>query len=79
MPPINFTKNEARRPESLRIRRDSLRAELEQLSHEPNSAGRLESARRLMLELNRAELLLQASHKRPATLLREIPAGEAAE
>lgn len=42
---------------------DSIRDRLDQLSREPNDAARLVKARRLMLELNRAELLSQASKR----------------
>lgn len=57
--------NQTKNPRQFSKRIVALREQLEQLSREPNDSARLQEARRLMLELNRAELLSQAS-RRPA-------------
>jgi|GEM_PF-6348118 len=57
--------NQTKNPRRFEKRIAALRDQLEQLSREPNDSARLQEARRLMLELNRAELLNQAS-ERPA-------------
>ena len=54
------------KPKGLQAKRDRLRDELEALTDPASGAGHRESSRRLMLELNRAELLLQASARKPA-------------
>ena len=59
--------NQTNNPRQFSKRIVALREQLEQLSREPNNASRLREARRLMLELNRAELLNQASRRPSGT------------
>ncbi|MBI1355628.1 MAG: hypothetical protein GC160_14920 [Acidobacteria bacterium] len=63
--------------ERLQEKRDRLRDQLEQASAHLSGVQHRESTRRLMLELNRAELMLQASARKatPQASAKAAPAG----